>query len=54
MRQMRSAQELVAVVLRLGKLGRSHVQYGYTRVNGCRTSNVTAFAHFLRQTLSST
>lgn len=51
MRQMRSAQELVAVVLRLGILGRTDVQYVYTRMIARRNSNVTAFAHSLRQTL---
>lgn len=54
MRQMRSAQELAAVVLRSGKVGRNNVQYGYTRMKDCRTRNVTAFAHSLAKTLSST
>lgn len=49
MRQLRSAQELAAVVLRSRKLGRNNVQYGYTRMNDCRTRNVTAFAHFPRE-----
>ena len=51
MRQLRSAQELAAVVLRSRKLGRNNVQYGYTRMNDCRTRNVTAFAHSLAKTL---
>lgn len=40
-------------VLRLGKPGRTDVQYGYNRMITCRNSNVTAFAQSLRQTISS-
>lgn len=47
MRQKRIVEDLGAVVLRLGKLGRTDVQYGYTGINAGRTSNVTAFYQFL-------